>query len=122
MNPVLKISLILLSIIYEGLLCGNHFFGDTELILDKVVSVFVLGALYGDLGNTQRNTQFRTVCVGKASVGCCENVRCRPCHPQRAETGSRANCSQGRACCGWGVVSGCEDGQGGRALVALVLE
>lgn len=57
--------------------------GDTELILDKVVSVFVLGALYGDLGNTQRNTQLRTVCVGKASAGCCENVRCRPCHPQR---------------------------------------
>lgn len=38
--------------------------GDTELILDKVVSVFVLGALYGDLGNTQRNTQLVTVGKG----------------------------------------------------------
>lgn len=84
--------------------------------------MFVLGALYGDLGNTQRNTQFRTVCVGKASAGCCENVRCRPCHPQRAETGSRANCRQPREGMLWvGVVSGCQDGQGGRALVALVL-
>lgn len=84
--------------------------GDTELILDKVVSVFVLGALYGDLGNTQRNTQLRTV-GGKASAGCCENVRCRPCHPQRAEIGSRANCSQGRACCGWGWSVGAKTGR-----------
>lgn len=61
MNPILKISLTLPSSIYEGLLCNNRFLGDTELILDKVVSVFVLRALYDDLGNTQRNTQLRTV-------------------------------------------------------------
>lgn len=61
MNPILKISLTLPSSIYEGLLCSNRFLGDTELILDKVVSVFVLRALYDDLGNTQRNTQLRIV-------------------------------------------------------------
>lgn len=40
---------------------SNRFLGDTELILDKVVSVFVLGELYDDPGNNQRNTQLRTV-------------------------------------------------------------